>query len=99
MSESESEIKPAYDPEDWPDPVTEGLSEADAHWENAHGECMDRHQAAARALLGQPFGFTWEDVDMLRNLHAMGVKAKRPIFDKFEGLANRIAALLPPRDP
>lgn len=97
---SESEINPAYDPEDWPDPTTDRLSEADAHWENAHGECMGRHQAAARALLDQPFGFTWEDVDLLRNglIYEQYEYAAHTI-PFFNDLANRIAALLPPRQP
>lgn len=58
----------------------------------------DRHALAALALHDQPFGFTWEDVDALRCGADM-------IEDEWGGepapdllnLADRIAALVPPR--
>lgn len=60
-----------------------------------------RHALAALALHGQPFGFTWEDVDLLRE----EARSEYAIPDGmgFTGqelldLADRIAALLPPRD-
>lgn len=67
---------------------------------------LDRpHALAALALHDQPFGFTWEDVDLL--LRAAGAveqeSADCPVFApsevpaSFRELADRIAALLPPR--
>lgn len=63
-----------------------------------------RHAAAALCLHGQPFGFTREDVSVLRQLPTFvrglglgpdpdGVAAYLP------GLADRIEALLPPEAP
>lgn len=58
----------------------------------------DRHALAALALHGQPFGFTWDMVDHLRGLAKMverqGLEAS-PIWTR--AIADRIAALLPPR--
>lgn len=66
----------------------------------------DRHAIAALALHEQPFGFTWEDVDSCR--------AQAEEFESYhdsdldlgsyenmlywQDLADRIAALLPPRE-
>jgi hypothetical protein len=67
-----------------------------------------RHAAAALALHAQPFGFTWADVDLLQNAIDLlyqefgGNPGWRPDGDKlrpYTDLANRIAALLPPRAP
>ncbi len=53
-----------------------------------------RHALAALSLYGQPFGFTREDVNLLR--YAAGVC----IADReLNGLADRIEALLPPEKP
>ncbi len=46
------------------------------------------HGTAALCLHGQPFGFTWADVEMLRGFSAT--------YD-YEELADRIQALLPPQ--
>lgn len=55
----------------------------------------DRHALAALALHGQPFGFTWGHVDALREVIADATGANLgPLHD----LADRIAALLPPRE-
>lgn len=59
-----------------------------------------RHALAALCLHDHPFGFTWEDVDELRReaewcrtkSHNLGVA------ENLEDLADRIAALLPPRE-
>jgi hypothetical protein len=60
----------------------------------------ERHAIAALALHGQPFGFTWEDVDWLRAMadwaEEYGVAADGPAW--VNALADRIAALLPPRE-
>jgi hypothetical protein len=50
------------------------------------------HEIAALALYGQPFGFTREDVELLRNIVRFVPDVPRRIHD----LADRIAALLPP---
>lgn len=65
---------------------------------SGHGEYSDslsvkperRHTLAALALYGQPFGFTREDVEMLRSA------AEIPGRDDLHDLAARIEALLPP---
>lgn len=60
------------------------------------------HALAALALHGQPFGFTWEDVDELRSGaeldedNASGHLAG-PFTSPLRAIADRIAALLPPR--
>ena len=74
-----------------------------------NGECLstdemsycgeERHALAALALHGQPFGFTWDDVDDLREIapgfhHRGDGQVERALLD----LADRIAALLPPRE-
>ena len=70
------------------------LSDPDAVLDRTPGEM--RHAVAALVLEGQGFGFTWEDVDALRD-------ATAPESDwlmdpaKLNSLADRIAALLPPR--
>lgn len=50
-----------------------------------------RHALAALAFHGQDFGFTWEDVDALRM--AADITEAGIFYD----IADRIAALLPPR--
>ena len=60
-----------------------------------HAETNRPQALAALCLHGQPFGFTWEDVDRLRaECYPPG---RTPLFELMH-LANRIAALLPPRD-
>lgn len=69
-------------------------------------ELRHRHLLAALALHDQPFGFTWEDVDLLRQIAA----DDKPSYDlrvadggvieaekRLNALADRIASLLPPR--
>lgn len=60
---------------------------------DVHVEGIHRHRVAAACLHAQPFGFTREDVsDLLlaaRDCHA-------DYADRYESLAARIAALLPP---
>lgn len=92
-------FRPALTPEEWAavDP------KADEWWENRHAETLGRHEAAARALHGQPFGFTWADVRLLEARATseeearaiMGGREPSPLRD----LATRIAALLPPEEP
>lgn len=57
------------------------------------------HAAAALCLHEQAFGFTWDDVDALRR--AAEYEESQWGTRQFEGLGNladRIAALLPPRE-
>lgn len=109
-------LKPALKPEDW---ASRGVmfgsrgaavlrgSTLTVGWdsEGVSMEGRERHALAALALHGQPFGFTWEMVDALRealvrsegNDHAdqwMGERG-RLAFTALENLA----ALLPPREP
>lgn len=65
-----------------------------------HAEC---HAIAARALAGQPFGFTHADVELLRDLAHGGehMWINHETDDlmpdpEITSLADRIAALLPP---
>lgn len=61
---------------------------------------VSRHGLAALCLDGQPFGFTQEDVELLRKMRESydldlgldGITA--PVF---EGIIAKIAALLPPK--
>lgn len=64
-----------------------------------------RHGIAAANLHGQPFGFTWEDVDRLweavslADEHMTGpITAGESLGARLSLLADRIAALLPPRE-
>jgi hypothetical protein len=64
----------------------------------------ERHPVAALALNGAPFGFSWNDVDVLRSLSVFegsifaGKRAGwRERQASLSSLADRIAALLPPR--
>ena len=57
----------------------------------------DRRSAvAALALADQPFGFTWEDVDLLQRLADGEEHLAYWHAGKFAEIAARIAALLPP---
>lgn len=68
------------------------------------------HALAARCLHGQPFGFDWTDVDAIRSAvqdtvaaadfldaNAKDTKATKARVAHLKSLADRIAALLPPR--
>lgn len=60
------------------------------------------HAVAALCLYGQPFGFTQEDVELLREAMVLdhydgtGIDIVPGTDDKLSNLAARIAALLPP---
>lgn len=55
---------------------------------------------AALLLHGQPFGFTWDDVDLLRSVAEDYVgEPAQETAPPLSNLADRIAALLPPREP
>lgn len=57
----------------------------------------DRHKLAALCLHGQPFGFTREDVAVLREFRQASVyEVSDDEKDACDDLADRIEALLPP---
>lgn len=56
------------------------------------------HALAALALHNQPYGFTWEDVDMLRAMPDGTGYASVDDPERFASVIDRIAALLPPRE-
>jgi len=101
-----SSIKPALTAEEWEQIPQDTRAEGDRFWENAWGEQCERHETAARALYGQPFGFTREDVEKLRGVAWVHdqVAAIAPgsgvedcgLRDWAISLADRIEALLPP---
>lgn len=101
VSESElsvSEIQPALTAEGWSEALAYGNPrQIDSVFELADPDTC--HYIAALALHGQPFGFTWEDVDLLRDYAVMDDHADiRFGYGDILGLADRIAALLPPRE-
>jgi hypothetical protein len=69
-------------------------------------EAGNRHALAALALHGQPFGFTWDDVDAIERVVAGGelqgslspLSAVARQNDRLRWLIDRIAALLPPKE-
>lgn len=86
---------PALSPEQWGD-----ANERAAVW-GALMPPAERHQVAALALHGQPFGFTWEDVDDLTDI-ANAIKSEGSEWtdgyhERVRSLAQRIADLLPQR--
>jgi hypothetical protein len=102
---TEDDIKPALTPEEWAENLnywqepgnprrmhSEFGDEPDPEWE---------HALAALALHGQPFGFTHDMADALRRAIGRRVEWMQPIDDDtllLQAIADRIAALLPPRE-
>lgn len=69
-----------------------------AHYSNASVHDDLRHALAALCLHDQPFGFTWEDVDALREaLSCSGTVSSPDDLPRAETTVDRIEALLPPR--
>jgi hypothetical protein len=98
----DSEIRPALTAEEWkfelgsrerPPTHQPALSYSD------HFTQERPHAIAASLLYGQPFGFTWDDVDLLREMTLVQAPAGsfRAACERRDSLADRIAALLPPR--
>ena len=96
-----NEIKPALTPEEWAEAADQRALQAVLESASAEVDAWNppsRHGLAALTLHGQPFGFTWEDVDRVRSV-------AEPDSDWYRedewlvSLADRIAALLPPREP
>ena len=100
-----NEIRPALTPEEWADALAwpHGLkdylvrpAERIGYGDDAPS---DLHRVAALALHGQPFGFTREDVTLLRESRtefAASLRASDTDLDLLDSLAARIEALLPP---
>lgn len=91
------------DPEEWSDPLEGGVrlygDEVRVYAEGGFRyEIADRHKAAALCLHGQTFGFSWEDVDELRLQSRCLPGRLWQVSDHYNDLADRIAALLPPRE-
>ena len=125
----ETETTPALTPEEWEHPSNaREIGWACSEVFVGEGSSLDnvtRHGLAALCLYGQPYGFTWEDVDRVntvadhfqraidhpphtddwhQSIHASGLTAKeffaRQIakdVTPWRSLADRLAALLPPR--
>lgn len=70
------------------------VRQMDAEGSNA-GIHLPRHAQAAYNLFGQPFGFTREDVEMVRN-EAGNNSTGSADGAAWNSLADRIEALLPP---
>lgn len=102
------QIEPAMNREQWGSALERG--EADIEGKpvvllnpDVESEARHLHAMAARALHGQPFGFTHADVKSLREMaEAMAAIAQTARTDvsgelrKINSIAARIEALLPP---
>lgn len=99
--------EPALSPEQWANREANGQrgdGSPGAHWTGFDwGElirAMGPHAGAALLLRGESFGFNWPDVDALCGV-ADGFQPEdydEPHRCALLSLANRIAALLPPRE-
>ncbi len=101
-------IEPAMNREQWGSALETGQIEIDGSSVNlvdpgAESDPRHLHALAARALHGQPFGFTNADVTSLREMaEAMAAIAQTARTDvsgelrKINSIAGRIEALLPP---
>lgn len=106
-----SEINPALTAEEWAHPSNATqLGHACNEVFVGEGDTLDtvtRHGLAALCLYGKPFGFTAEDVEILRLLGSIDFDGLcmddylgRPGSEaRVKSLADRIAALLPPVTP
>lgn len=104
-----SEIKPALTPEQWASATKYALvGRAADHVlaESGPHSWLEPHEVAALALHGQPFGFTWEDVDALELVYRRVLRVPEPLgedgaaaVERLHSHVARLASLLPPRDP
>lgn len=104
------DTKAALTPDEWGSPVVKrrefeferepsGALTVTSGWEGVTLFPDDTHHAlAALCLHGQPFGFTWDDVDLIRSMDEL-ISEDRGGPLEASDLADRLAALLPPRDP
>lgn len=99
-----TKIEPALDAEEWSQVLANEDFEDDGDRQNridmeltVHADFHRHHAAAALALYGQPFGFTREDVKMLRGIaFFLADHHYRPGGAAAANIADRIEALLPP---
>jgi hypothetical protein len=97
------DVKPALTAEEWAKRISAGGAEM-RHMEIAEFRDGTKvgfaptHAAAAIALYDQPYGFTWADVDHLRGI-VHEYEVEQGSYDALlDEIADRIAALLPPRE-
>ena len=94
-----SEIKPARTEKEWAAILAEPLEPSGRR--RAAQPLLENHEfhaAAAIALQDQPFGFTWEMVDALRDAANPEIWSGEDYDATLIMIANHIAALLPPRE-
>ena len=105
MAETE-QVRPALTPRQWEDPgrlyplsayvaLDGNLYLYDSEDEQRPEE---RHTLAAIALYGQPFGFSHEDAESLREAASFLRRVGNSVgwANKLDSIADRIQALLPP---
>lgn len=85
-------------------PLNPRLMGHKVRWCNAiKEEDCESGREVALALYGQPFGFTREDVKVIRAaipwIHQRWDESVRPEMELLASLADRIEALLPPEEP
>lgn len=98
------DIKAFLTPEQWAAVLDDRLDFDDGSWVGVRLPTASREGYAAAALLGH---FTWEDVDALREWADTEEEQEQVMdpgrtgvdIDLARSLADRIAALLPPREP
>lgn len=84
-------IEPALTPEEWARETQLRIARF-----GTQIEASERHRYAALLLYGMPFGFTHEDVELLRSLSFSARRHQGNPFDmRVHSLADRLAALLP----
>jgi hypothetical protein len=97
--------EPALTPAEWADlafHAGEGRAHVGAGGAlEAEGEfdAGGRHALAALALHAHPSGLTWKDVDLIRSTVLADDFHSPDDWFVLQRLADRIAALLPPREP
>ena len=94
----------------WGDALRVGQWEGDGLHATELEDPEERYTLAALCLHGQPFGFTWEDVEIIRAALSTWTGMARDddgnfeyVGDRFDddraySIADRIAALLPPKE-
>jgi hypothetical protein len=105
------EIKPALTPRQWQYEEVQDEDGDRMFGISEHGdlrvypgyrdwfEGQERHALAALALHSTPQGFTWEDVDAVREALRDLSGWEQETADRLRTLATRIESLLPPRNP
>ncbi|HEX8360541.1 MAG TPA: hypothetical protein VF613_10550, partial [Longimicrobium sp.] len=84
---------------EWEEQFLPALSQIPAAEREMEGKprALNAAQAlAALAIHGQPGGFTWADVDLLRRTARAATDGTGTDAEHFRSIINRIAALMPP---